>query len=85
MESLLAEALQIIEATDAELWRPHVHVSHAELCLLLGDDEAARCEFNTAHGLFVAMGANGHAARIAQSSALSPGRGRGPRKGGRRD
>ncbi len=60
----LDEAMQIIEQTGAELWRPHVHVERGELCRLHGDREAARREFTTAQRMFEATGASGHAARL---------------------
>jgi hypothetical protein len=66
IETFLAEALQLIEQTGAERWRPHVHAERAELHRLLGAREAARREFTEAHRLFAAMGATGHAARLAK-------------------
>jgi hypothetical protein len=69
IETLLAEASQLIEQTGAERWRPHLHVERAELHRLMGDTEAARRELTEAHRLFKQMGATGHAARIAREIA----------------
>jgi tetratricopeptide (TPR) repeat protein len=66
IETLLAEASQLIDQTGAERWRPHVHVERAELRRLTGDTEAARSELMQAHRLFAEMGATGHAERVAK-------------------
>jgi hypothetical protein len=65
IEGLFQEALQLIEQTGAERWRPHVHVERAELYRLAGNSDAARREFTKAHRLFAETGATGHAERIA--------------------
>jgi class 3 adenylate cyclase/tetratricopeptide (TPR) repeat protein len=70
IETLLATALQLIEQTGAERWRPHVHVERAELHRLSGDTAAAMRELTEAHRLFSEMGASGHSARIGRELAL---------------
>ena len=71
IDTSLVEAMQVIEQTGAELWRPHVHVERGELCRLQGDTEGAQREFVTAHRLFEATGASGYAARMARELAAS--------------
>ena len=65
LESQFEEVMQVIAVTGAERWRPHVQQERAEWYLLLGDEAAAAREFQDAHRLFVAMGASGHAERLA--------------------
>ena len=57
--------MQVIAVTGAERWRPHVQQERAEWYLLLGNEPAAAREFDDAHRLFAAMGASGHAERLA--------------------
>jgi tetratricopeptide (TPR) repeat protein len=71
IEALFQEALQLIDQTGAERWRPHVHAERAELYRLTRDTDAAKRELTEAHRLFVAMGATGHAERIAPLLAES--------------
>jgi len=69
IETLLAEVSQLLDQAGAELWRPHLHAERAELHRLTGDADAARRGFSAAHRLFAAMGAVGHAERIAREIA----------------
>ena len=61
----LAEACSAIEEVGARAWSPFFHEEHARLARLEADGPTWERELGTAHRLFVAMGATGHAARLA--------------------
>ena len=65
IETLLAHALELIDQTGAERWRPHLHVERAELNRLAGDSDGAHRASGEAHRLFVEMAATGHAESIS--------------------
>jgi tetratricopeptide (TPR) repeat protein len=65
IESALGSCLSLIEQTEARVYEPHVHEVRAELARLLGDEAAHDRELREAHLLFSAMGATGHAERMA--------------------
>jgi class 3 adenylate cyclase/tetratricopeptide (TPR) repeat protein len=65
IESALGSCLSLIEQTEARVYEPHVHEVRAELARLLGDEAAHDRELREAHRLFSAMGATGHAERMA--------------------
>jgi hypothetical protein len=69
IESALASGLSLIERTQACAYAPHVREVRAALLRLLGDDVNRQSELRTAHRLFTAMGATGHAARLAREPA----------------
>ncbi len=60
----LARATALVEQTNARAYVPFLLVERAELARLFGD-EAYQRELREAHRLFTAMGATGHAERIA--------------------
>jgi tetratricopeptide (TPR) repeat protein len=69
IESALASGLSLIERTQAYAYEPHVREVRAALLCLLGDDVNRQSELRAAHRLFTAMGATGHAARLAKEPA----------------
>ncbi len=71
VERTLAEASALIDETEARCREPIVHEISAELARLRGDEATRECELREAHRLFVAMGATGHAERIAPLLAES--------------
>jgi len=74
IEALLARVEALIAATGAALYAPHVHEERAALSEMLGDRESAQRELRTAHELFAAMGADAHAARLADRLGARPAR-----------
>jgi len=62
--------LALIDSRGIEGIRPELHESRAELARVLGDDAAALHELREAHRLNAAMGASGHAARLARELGL---------------
>jgi class 3 adenylate cyclase/tetratricopeptide (TPR) repeat protein len=66
----LSAAQAAIEATGAKSYAPFVHVEHAALARLLGDDETRQHELREAHRLFLEMGATEHAERLAKELGL---------------
>ncbi len=65
IESALEAAASLIERTGARAYEPHVHELRAELARLLGDAVAYERQLREAHRLYTAIGARGHAARLA--------------------
>jgi tetratricopeptide (TPR) repeat protein len=68
----LDRTIALIDETGAEVLRPQVHVERAELARLLGDEAARERELRAAQRLFAAMGASGHAQRIAATLGDAP-------------
>src|SRR5438128_604478 len=62
----LERALGAVRETGAKAFEPLVHVERAELASQSGDAEGRERELREAHRLFTAMGAAGHAARLAR-------------------
>jgi len=63
-----AEAL--ITRTEAHAYTPFVHEERAQLARLVGDAATCQRELHEAHQLFSAMGATGHAERLATELGL---------------
>jgi ATP/maltotriose-dependent transcriptional regulator MalT len=70
VESILAEVSDLIEETEARCREPIVREVSAELARLRGDDRIRERELREAHRLFTAIGASGHAARVAKELGL---------------
>jgi adenylate cyclase len=68
VEAELSEASALIETTGQRAVEPYVHVERAELARLAGDEDGRRRELREAHRLFTAMGATGHAERLAKEA-----------------
>jgi class 3 adenylate cyclase len=66
IEELLGRAQSLIEATGADLFSAQLHAERAELMRGLGHAEAHRRERDEARRLYAAMGAAGHAERLAR-------------------
>jgi adenylate cyclase len=64
-ETTLGRALELARQTDAKSFIPMVHVELAQLALQTGDSDRRENELRQAHRLFAAIGATGHAERIA--------------------
>jgi class 3 adenylate cyclase/tetratricopeptide (TPR) repeat protein len=71
IEAALARALELARDTGAKAFEPLVHVERAELARQSGDEEGRARELREAHRLFTAMGAAGHAARLARELGSS--------------
>ena len=65
----LDAAERLIEETGAESLRPHLHEERGRLAELRGDTATRDRELAEAHRLYVAIGADGHAARLAKEIA----------------
>jgi class 3 adenylate cyclase/tetratricopeptide (TPR) repeat protein len=65
----LGAAERLIEETGAESFRPQVLEERGRLADLCGDTTARDRELAEAHRLYVAIGADGHAARLAKEMA----------------
>ena len=65
VERTVAEVSALIDETEARCRDPIVHEISAELPRLRGDEATRERELREAYGLFAAMGAKGHAERIA--------------------
>ena len=66
IEELLGRAQSLIEATGADLFGAQLHAERAELMRGLGDADSQRRERAEACRLYAAMGAAGHAERLAR-------------------
>jgi adenylate cyclase len=66
VNAALARAQTLIEETGGAAYAPWVHERRADLARLLGNDEECRRELREAQRLFTAMGAKGHAERLAR-------------------
>jgi ATP/maltotriose-dependent transcriptional regulator MalT len=75
VETALAEAAAIIEATGLDLFMPFLHVERAALARATGDELTRRRELREAHRLFTSIGAPIRAEQVAHelgSSAECP-------------
>ena len=66
IERDLAQAQAIVERTEGRCREPFILEARAELAQLAGDETARQRELGAAHRLFAAMGATGHAERLAE-------------------
>jgi tetratricopeptide (TPR) repeat protein len=66
VEQLLAESVAYIEETGTRAWIPLLHEARAELERACGDAAAEERELREAQRLHAAMGASGHAERLAR-------------------
>ena len=66
IESALGNCDSLVQQTGAHAYEPYVHELRAELARLNGDDAAHERELRAAHRLFTAIGATGHAERVAR-------------------
>src|SRR5262249_57363459 len=55
VEADLRDAAAVIDTTEARVFTPHVHVAHAALARVLGDQAARQPELYEAHRLITAM------------------------------
>jgi hypothetical protein len=69
IEAAFAQAFAWVDESGAEAMRPRVLEARAALTATLGDDEASARDLAEALRLYRAMGAEGHAARLAGSPA----------------
>ncbi len=65
----LDRALQLIEETGANVYRPHVHEERAELARLRGDTAARERELREAHRDYTKKGATGDEERVGSDLA----------------
>jgi class 3 adenylate cyclase/tetratricopeptide (TPR) repeat protein len=65
----LADLHELIRRTGARLYEPYVHVELAELARESGEEARWRDELTEARRLFTAIGAGGHAGRVAETLA----------------
>ena len=56
----------MIEATEAHVFTPQVHVERAALARVLGDEATRQRELREAHRLFTDMGATARAEQVAR-------------------
>ena len=66
IDAALDAATALMEATDARLYAPSIHVERARLARLRGDAAACERERDAAHRLFIEMGAPARAEQIAK-------------------
>ena len=66
IEADLRDATAVIEATEAHVFTPQVHVERAALARVLGDEPTRQREFREAHRLFTEMGATARAEQVAK-------------------
>ena len=66
IESALATCLSLVQQTQAYAYEPYVHELRAEVARRGGDAAAGERELREAHRLFTAIGATGHAQRVAR-------------------
>ncbi len=69
IEAALTRADELVEALGAAGVEPTIHVQRAELARQDGDDHTRELELREAYRLFTAIGATGHADRLAGSLA----------------
>jgi tetratricopeptide (TPR) repeat protein len=72
IEASLDRLAAIIARSDARLHEPWLHELRAELATALGDSQTRQRQLRTAQGLFAAIGAEKHAARVGSSEADNP-------------
>jgi tetratricopeptide (TPR) repeat protein len=66
IDPALGAATALMEATDARLYAPSIHVERARLARLRGDAAACERDLDAARRLFIAMGAPARAEQIAK-------------------
>jgi tetratricopeptide (TPR) repeat protein len=66
IEAALERAAALVEETGARTYPPFIHAERAALAALLGDEAGRLRELRAAHRVFVAIGATGHAERLAR-------------------
>src|SRR5262245_26764537 len=66
IEADLRAAAAVIEATEARVFTPQVHVERAALARVLGDEATRQRELREAHRLFTEMGATVRAEQVAR-------------------
>src|SRR5262249_56332097 len=66
VEADLRDADAVIEATEARIFTPQVHVERAALARVLGDEPTRQRELREAHRLFTEMGATARAEQGAR-------------------
>src|SRR5262249_12495648 len=66
IEGPLGAAAAVIEATEARVFTPQVHVARAALARVLGDEATRQRELRESHRLFTAMGATARAEQVAK-------------------
>src|SRR5262245_5868313 len=71
IESALATCLSLVQQTEARAYEPHVHEARAELAHLRGHAALRERELREARGLFIAIGATGHATRLESEVGTS--------------
>ena len=69
IEAALTRADELVEALGAAGVEPTIHVQRAELARQDGDDHTRELELREAYRLFTAIGATGHADRLAGTLA----------------
>jgi class 3 adenylate cyclase/tetratricopeptide (TPR) repeat protein len=69
IEADLRDAAAVIEATEARVFTPQVHVERAALARVLGDAATRQRELREAHRLFTEMGATARAEEVAKELA----------------
>jgi hypothetical protein len=69
VEADLRDAAAVIEATEARVFTPQVHVERAALAHILGDEATRQRELREAHRLFTEMGAKVRAEQVAKELA----------------
>ena len=70
IERCLGRALELVNETEARAVEPQIIEERARLAQLRGDDATAAAERQRAHALYVAIGATGHAERLAKELGL---------------
>jgi hypothetical protein len=65
IEQMLDEAVALVERTGARSETPFIDLERAELARLLGDAAGEADALRRAHSRFTALGATGHARRVA--------------------
>jgi len=69
VEADLRDAAGVIEATEARVFTPRVHVERAALARVLGDEATRQRKLREAHRLFSEMGATARAEQVARELA----------------
>jgi adenylate cyclase len=70
IERCLDRALELVNETEARAIEPQIIEERAHLAQLRGDDATAAADRQRAHALYVAIGATGHAERLAKEMGL---------------
>jgi len=70
IERCLGRGLDLVNETEGRAVEPQIIEERARLAQLRGDDATAVAERQRAHALYVAIGATGHAERLAKELGL---------------